>query len=68
MYTKSIEEVKAEFSEKQLDSWIMVGYRQYMKRRAKKPQTALTKFNKALKSKNPGEIHALIHKLRKKIK
>lgn len=62
----TVEEVKKAFSDKQVDRWIMVGYRQWWKRKygKSKSNSRYAKANKALKSMTNEEIAKLVDRIK----
>lgn len=63
----TVEEVKEAFSEKQIDRWIMVGYKQWHKRKFAKSKSngRYAKANKALKSMSNKDIANLVERIKK---
>lgn len=66
---KTVDEVRAEFSGAQLDRWIMVGYRQWFKRKyAKKgSRSRELKLNRKLKTLSRVELLEKLENIKKRL-
>lgn len=63
---ETVEEVKAAYSEAQIERWIMVGYRQWFKRQNRKPMVREAQANRELKKMSKEQIQVLAQALKKK--